>query len=71
MKSRKLLMWSGVLAAISPDYALGVQTVDGSGWYLGFGVGRSDATRRTTSWGQQTDATLRANGGRRQYPGRQ
>jgi OOP family OmpA-OmpF porin len=61
MKNWKLLMWSVILAAISPGYALGAPAADDSGWYVGLGVGRSDA-RRTTSWGGQTDASLLANG---------
>ena len=61
MNTWKFMMWSGILAAISPGYAHAAQAADDSGWYGGIGVGRSDA-RRTTSWATQTDATFAANG---------
>lgn len=61
MNNRKFLLWGGIVAALGPGCALDAQPADDSGWYLGAGAGRSDA-RRTTSWGQLTDATLRANG---------
>ena len=40
MKITKIL--GGILAVFAADGALGAQAADDSGWYLGFGAGRSD-----------------------------
>ena len=61
MISWKLLTSNGIMAAVSLSYALGVQAADDSSWYIGAGFGTSDA-KRTTSWGQQADVALLANG---------
>lgn len=42
-------------------YALGLQAAEEANWYIGAGLGRSDA-KRTTSWGTTADATLFVNG---------
>jgi OOP family OmpA-OmpF porin len=61
MKNWKSLMRNGILAAAGLGYALGLQAADEANWYVGAGIGRSDA-KRTTSWGTTADATLFVNG---------
>ena len=61
MMNWKSLMGQGLLAIAGLNCALAVEAEDGSGWYFGAGVGRSDA-KRTTSWGQLADATRSING---------
>ena len=61
MINRQSLMFNTILVAASLSCTLGVQAADDSSWYIGAGFGTSDA-KRTTSWGQQADIALRANG---------
>jgi len=61
MKNWKSLVWSSILAVAGLSHAPGVLAADELSWYVGGGLGMSDA-QRTTSWGQQVDAIFLTNG---------